>query len=95
MDVDLSDYRSVPEEELPGRLPELLARAGRDKDRVVLTRNGKPFAAIVPLDDIELLQRIEDQIDIVEAHKALEEWEAEGCPIVPLSDILEDFRAKR
>src|SRR5262249_17192187 len=38
------------------RLIEAAARAERDKERVVLIRDGKPVAAVVPIEDLEALE---------------------------------------
>lgn len=40
-------------------------------DRIVLERRGKDVAALVSIEDLELLRAIEDQIDIEAARKAL------------------------
>src|SRR5438067_13620625 len=48
----------------------LVARARRG-ERVIVRRRKKPVAAVVPIADVELLERIEDEIDIREARKAL------------------------
>ncbi len=43
------------------------------KERVLLERHGKPLAALVPVEDLELLQELEDRIDLAAARKALKE----------------------
>lgn len=57
---------------------DLLNRAAYGKERVILTRRGKPLAAIVPIEDIETLEEIEDRLDLEAAEKALAEAEKEG-----------------
>ena len=52
--------------------------AGKSKvtfggERITLTKHGKDAVAIVPLDDLNLLEAIETQIDIKEALEALKE----------------------
>jgi prevent-host-death family protein len=42
-------------------------------ERVVLTRHGKRVAAVVPIEDLELLERLEDSIDVDEARRVLAE----------------------
>jgi len=39
--------------------------------RIVLHRHGKNLAAIVPIEDFELLEAFEDRIDVKAARKAL------------------------
>ena len=38
-----------------------------------MTRSGKPVAAIVPLETLRLLAKLEDEYDLAEAKEALEE----------------------
>ena len=57
---------------------DLVNRVAYGKERVVLTRRGKPLAAVVPLEDVELLERLEDRIDLDEARAALAEARDDG-----------------
>jgi prevent-host-death family protein len=43
------------------------------KERVVLERHGKPLAGLVPVEDLEFLQELENRIDLAAARKALKE----------------------
>ena len=47
--------------------------------RIILQRNGKDFVAVVPIEDLELLEELEDRFDIAAARKARREpsipWE--------------------
>jgi prevent-host-death family protein len=43
------------------------------KEPVILTRRGQEIAALISIEELHLLQRIEDHIDIEDARKALEE----------------------
>lgn len=63
---------------------EALQRAAQDKERVVIRRRRKPVAALVPLKDLRLLEKIEEHLDLKdfraarraakrESFKALEE----------------------
>ena len=53
-------------------LADILNRAAYGKERVVLTRRGKDVAAIVPMDDLAILEAIEDHMDVTESEKILE-----------------------
>ena len=44
-------------------------------ERVVLTKHNKPVAAIVPMDDLKLLDAFEDRLDMTEATEILAEGE--------------------
>ena len=69
------------------KFSNLLNRAAYGKERVVLTRRGKPIAVVVSLDDLELLERLEDDHDARLGAAALEQWQAEGCSTVPWSTV--------
>ena len=55
------------------RLSELVNQVAYGKERVTITRRGKPLAVLVPMEDAELIRAIEDKIDRDEARKALAE----------------------
>ena len=42
-------------------------------ERVLIRKNNKPALAMVPIEDVELLEALEDKIDLKEALKALKE----------------------
>jgi len=44
-------------------LPQLLARAAYDKARTLISRRGKPMAALVPVEDYERLERLGDDLE--------------------------------
>jgi prevent-host-death family protein len=53
-------------------------RVAYGKERLVLKRRGKGVAAIVPMEDLEAIEAMEDKIDLAMARKALKE---KGKPI--------------
>jgi prevent-host-death family protein len=71
------------------RLAEILNRVAFAKDRVRITRRGREIAAVVPIEDLELLERLEDRIDLREAEKALAEANTEGT--LPLEALREEL----
>ena len=58
---------------------DLLARAAYGKERVTVTRNGKPVAVLVPVEDAEALEALEERIDLEDVRKRAKEktipWE--------------------
>ncbi len=52
---------------------EIVNRAAYAGERVVLHRRKKPVAAVVPIQDLELIERMEDELDLKSAQKALKE----------------------
>jgi len=71
------------------QLAEVLNRVAYAKDRVRITRRGKEIAAVVPIEDLELIERLEDEIDLQEAEKALAEARQEGT--IPLAEIRKEL----
>ena len=52
---------------------ELLNRSAYGKERITLTRRGKNLVAVVPIEDLKILEAIEDTLDLEEAKAALKE----------------------
>ena len=50
---------------------ELINRVAYGKDRVLLTRRSRPLVAVVPIEDIALLEAMEDRDDLNAARAAL------------------------
>ena len=63
----------VTTDKVPKELLGSLQRVVDDGERVVVDRSGKSVAAIVPMEDLELLRRIEDMLDCDAAIEAREE----------------------
>ena len=57
--------------EARGEFSELVNRAAYRHERVLLTRHGKAIAAIVPTEDLELLEALEDRDDLEAVRAAL------------------------
>jgi len=71
------------------KLAEVLNRVAYSKDRVRITRRGKEIAAVVPIEDLELIEKLEDKIDLQEAEEALSEARDKGT--IPLEKIREEL----
>ena len=52
---------------------EALNRVAYKGERIVIHRRGKDVAALVPMDDLNLLDEIEDRMDLEDARMALKE----------------------
>lgn len=52
---------------------EVINRVACGRERVQVTHRGRALAAIVPIEDLELLERLEDHVDVQAARKALKE----------------------
>ncbi len=74
---------------------DLLNRTAFGKERVVLTRRGKPLVAMVPIEDIETLEALEDRRDAAEIKAALAEFRASGEEAIPLDEVARRRGLKR
>ena len=52
---------------------DLLNRAAYGKERVILTRRGRELAAVVPIEDVRLLEELEARMELQDARAALAE----------------------
>ncbi|HEY2252865.1 MAG TPA: type II toxin-antitoxin system Phd/YefM family antitoxin [Planctomycetaceae bacterium] len=74
--------------EIRNKLADALNRVAYQGERVVLERRGKGVAAIVSIDDLELLEAIEDREDVRAAKRTLAEMKRKGEKPIPLSEII-------
>jgi prevent-host-death family protein len=86
---DLAE-RSLPCAEAQEKLDDLLKRAAKHKERVVLTKRGRAVAALVPIEDLHLIEAIENQLDADEFKRAKQEFERSGDPTISWEKVKED-----
>jgi prevent-host-death family protein len=67
----------------------ILNRAAFGKERVILARRGKAIAAVVPMEDVELLRALEDRADLADAIAAEREALEKGT--TSLADLKRDL----
>jgi prevent-host-death family protein len=80
---------TIPTGKAREQLSTVVNRAAFGKERVVLTRRGKEVAAVVPIEDVKLLEELEDRIDLEEARAALAETKSKGT--IPWEKIKADL----
>ncbi len=68
---DDHDQGHVSVSEARETFAELVNRAAYRRERVLVARRGRPIAAIVPIEDVEFLERLEDEYDLEAAREAL------------------------
>jgi prevent-host-death family protein len=68
-------------------LADTLNRVAFGGKRILLHRRGKAVAALVPLEDIELLERLEDLLDVKAALAAEADSEARGEKPIPWAKV--------
>ena len=76
--IDEQPLSTVSTVDARDHFSDLVNRAAFGKERLVLTRRGKSVAAVVPMEDLRILERFEDRIDYDEARRALEEAKKDG-----------------
>ena len=52
---------------------DIVNKVALENEPVILTRRGREIAALISIQELELLRRIEDRMDIEDAEKALAE----------------------
>lgn len=57
---------------------EICNRAAYGRERIAIERHGKKCVAVVPYEDVELLEELEDRMDLRAALAALKEAESKG-----------------
>jgi len=72
-----------------GAFRDTINRAAYGKERIILTRRGKPLAAIVPLEDLQLLDELENAADAEDVRVAREE--AARGEVVAWEDVKTEF----
>lgn len=58
-----------------GRFADIVAAATYAKERTVVTKHGKDVVAVVPIEDLEMLERLEDHALLKEAIAAIDSSE--------------------
>lgn len=63
---------TIPLATLRNQLGDTINRTHHSKDRITITRNGKPAAAIIPIEDLKYLETIEDARDAAALQEAID-----------------------
>lgn len=69
--------RYIPAREFRSRLSELLSDVADRREHILVTRNGKPAAALVPIDEYEALEETAEILSDPDALAAIEAGLAE------------------
>ncbi len=68
---------------------DLINRVAYGKDRILRTRRSRPLVAVVPIEDIALLEEIEDRDDLKAARAAIREVKRKGT--IPWAQIKKEL----
>jgi prevent-host-death family protein len=80
----------VPASGARDNLSDLVNLAAYGKERVILTRRGRPLAAIVSVEDVERLDALEDARDSAIIRERVAAWEKSGRKGVTLEAIAKE-----
>jgi antitoxin YefM len=89
--------KTVPAREFRARLSELLSDVADRRDHVLVTRNGRPAAALVPIDEYEALEETAEILSDPDALVAIEAGLAEinRGEVVELDDLRRELAERR
>ena len=62
---------------------DTINRVAYGGERIVLHRRGKDVAAVIPIDDLTLLEELEDRLDLEDAERVLAEAKAKRERAIP------------
>ena len=68
---------------------DILNRVGYRGKRIILQKHDKNLVAIIPVEDLELLEAIEERIDVLEAEAALAEDKEKKA--IPWEEVKMEF----
>lgn len=75
----MSNKPSISVADAKGTFSDLVTRVSHYKEHIVITRRGKEIAALIPIEDLQLLEDKQNQSDLQEALEALKEARAQGA----------------
>ena len=84
------EYPTVAARELRTHGSEIVNRVAYGDEEIVVTRRGKPIAAIVSLAALEALRRLEDAQDVADVIAAREDVRLHGA--IPWEEVKADLR---
>jgi prevent-host-death family protein len=89
--------KTVPASEFRARVSELLSDVADRREHVVVTRHGRPAAALVPIDEYEALEETAEVLSDPDALAAIEAGLAEinRGEVVELDDLSRELAERR
>ena len=87
--------RSITASEARGEFAEVINRVAYGGERVVIRRRDKELAAVIPMNDLRLLERLiereEDRIDVEEAEEIIAAIESGEEEVIPLDQAVREI----
>lgn len=89
--------KTIPVRELRSNLSEVLSGVADRRDHVLVTRNGRPAAALIPIDEYEALEESAEILSDPDALAAIESGlaEIERDETVGLDDLRDELSRLR
>jgi len=81
----------IPSGKLRQDFSDTVNRVAYGGERIIVHRRGKDIAALVPVEDLELLEKLEDEQDVEEAEKVLARARAKGEKPIPWDKARKKF----
>ena len=79
--------------EARNQFSEVINKAAYGKERVRLSRRGKVIAVVVPVEDIEVLEKLEDRLDARDVKAAIRQGETAGT--ISLDAFLDELNLEK
>ena len=87
--------RSITASEARDEFAEVINRVAYGRERVVIRRREKELAAVIPMEDLRLLERLieqeEDRIDVEEAEEIMAAIERGEEEVIPLDQAMREI----
>jgi len=74
-------------DQLAQEVQKAISLVALDHEQIIITEDGQEVAALVSLDDLDLIRRLEDAADI----RAIKEAKAEGLDPVPYEEFRKEL----
>jgi prevent-host-death family protein len=88
------EEQAVSATEARSELSDLISRAQYSEERTILTRHDKPVAALVSMEDLKALRKLEDATDVARARESIEDARKHGGT-KPLEEFRKELEARR
>jgi prevent-host-death family protein len=80
-------HETISATDLREHVSDHLGRVQHANERVVIVKNGKPYAALVSFSDLRFFEALEDKLDLFLARTALAESKAKGEELISWDDV--------
>ena len=86
------EEQAVSATDARSKLSDLISQAQYSEERTILTRHDKPVAALVSMEDLRALRKLEDATDVARAQESIEDARKNGGT-KPLDEFRKELEA--